>query len=98
MLFSLLPPERQPVSGIKSLLALSSERASRALALDVSVLEASPISLLPNELRPVYDQSVKAFVVPGFSSLANGGENQLVFGTRGTFPISKVRPQAGLLC
>lgn len=116
-LFSLLPPERQPVSAIKSLVAAATASAARSnvgagdadansasavfsrvsasmasVGFDLpSILEESPSSLLPSELLPQFDKVSKTFFVPG--ARGKQGEMQLAFGTRGPFPISKVRGQ-----
>lgn len=98
-MFSLLPPEVQPVSVIKSLLSFPTGSASgfRAVKpaiggekLDLgSIFGQSPSALLPEELRPRYDEGVKAFFVPGVPRLAS--EVELAFGARGPFPVSKVK-------
>lgn len=56
-----------------------------------SILEESPSSLLPTELLPQFDKASKTFFVPGVKG--RQGEMLLVFGTRGPFPISKVKTQ-----
>lgn len=101
VLFSLLPPEVQPVPTLKSLLSFPTGSASgfRAVKsavvgqdLDLeSIFGESPSALLPEELRPRYDEGAKAFFVPGVPRLASEREVELAFGARGPFPISKVR-------
>ncbi|CAM9556013.1 unnamed protein product [Ectocarpus sp. 13 AM-2016] len=96
MLFSLLPPDVQPVPGIKSLLSFptggaSGFRAVRSSAFDKdvdlkSIFGKSPSALLPEELRPRYDEGVGAFFVPGVPQQA-----EMAFGARGPFPTSKER-------
>ncbi|CAB1103440.1 unnamed protein product [Ectocarpus sp. CCAP 1310/34] len=96
MLFSLLPPDIQPVPDIKSLLSFPTEGASgfRAVRssdfdkdLDFkSIFGKSPSALLPEELRPRYDEGVGAFFVPGVPRQA-----EMAFGARGPFPTSKER-------
>lgn len=96
MLFSLLPPDVQPVPDIKSLLSFptgsaSGFRAVRSSAFDKdldfkSIFGKSPSALLPEELRPRYDEGVGAFFVPGVPRQA-----EMAFGARGPFPTSKVR-------
>ena len=104
VLFSLLPPEVQPVPTLKSLLSFptgsasgsSGSRAVRpgvAAAQDLdlqSIFGQSPSALLPEGLRPRYDEGVKAFFVPGVPRLASEREVELAFGARDPFPISKV--------
>ncbi len=102
MLFSLLPPEVQPVPTLKSLLSFPTGSASgfrtvksavvvgQDLDLE-SIFGESPSALLPEELRPRYDEGAKAFFVPGVPRLASEREVELAFGARGPFPISKVR-------
>lgn len=99
MLFSLLPREVQPVPVIKSLLSFPTGSASgfRAVKtsfagekLDIeSIFGQSPSALLPEELRPRYDEDVEAFFVPGVPRLAS--EVELAFGARAPFPVSKVK-------
>lgn len=101
MLFSLLPPEVQPVPVVKSLLSFPTGSASgfRSVTsaiggtdLDLeSIFGESPSSLLPEELRPRYDEGAKAFFVPGVPRLASESDEELAFGARGPFPTSKVR-------
>lgn len=101
MLFSLLPPEVQPVPVVKSLLSFPTGSASgfRAVKstdggkdLDLeSIFGESPSALLPEELRPRFDDGVKAFYVPGVPRLASQSDVELAFGARGPFPTSKVR-------
>lgn len=104
MLFSFLPPDIQPVSAVKSLLALSMggggtpallrgvSASNAAAGFDLSsVLRRSPDALLPVDLRPRYDEAAKAFYVPGVPRQASENEVALAFGARGPFPISKVR-------
>lgn len=104
MLFSFLPPDIQPVSAVKSLLALPtggggssallrgvSASNAAAAGFDLSsVLRQSPGALLPVDLRPRYDEAAKAFYIPGVPRQANENEVALTFGARGPFPISKV--------
>lgn len=99
MLFSLLPPEVQPVPVIKSLLSFPTGSASgfRAVKtsfagekLDIeSIFGQSPSALLPEELRPRFDDGAEAFFVPGVPRLAS--EVELAFGARAPFPVSKVK-------
>ena len=100
MLFSLLPPGVQPVKAVKSLLSFPTGKASgfgvvrsdAAEGPDVaSVLGESPTALLPEEIRPRYDEGVGAFFVPGVSRVSSESEADLAFCSRGPFPISKVR-------
>ncbi|CAN0589901.1 unnamed protein product, partial [Ectocarpus sp. 12 AP-2014] len=96
MLFSLLTPDVQPVAGIKSLLSFPTGgvygfRAVRSSAFDKdldfnSIFGKSPSALLPEELRPRYDEGVGAFFVPGVPQQA-----EMAFGARGPFPTSKER-------
>ncbi|CAM9736748.1 unnamed protein product, partial [Ectocarpus fasciculatus] len=96
MLFSLLPPDVQPVPDIKTLLSFPTGSASgfRAVAssafdkdLDFkSIFGKSPSALLPEGLRPRYDEGMGAFFVPGVPRQA-----ELAFGARGPFPTSKER-------
>ncbi|CAM9546268.1 unnamed protein product [Ectocarpus sp. 6 AP-2014] len=96
MLFSLLPPDVQPVPDIKSLLSFptgsaSGFRAVRSSAFDKdldfkSIFGKNPSALLPEELRPRYDEGVGAFFVPGVPRQA-----EMAFGARGPFPTSKER-------
>lgn len=104
MLFSLLPPNVQPVSVVKSLLAAPSSdpsvfhgvKSSRADGLDLtSVLGESPSALMPDDFRPRYDEGMKAYFVPGMPRQVDENEAELVFGARGPFPISKVRNTGG---
>lgn len=116
-LFSLLPPDRQPVADISSLLAASSASRGQqaafaaragpaatsasaivsrvsasmsAVGYDLpSILEEDPSCLLPTEILPQFDKVSNAYYVPGVKG--KQGEMLLVFGTRGPFPISKVR-------
>lgn len=101
MLFSLLPPEVQPVPVVKSLLVFPTGSASgfrsvRSSAggeedLDLeSIFGESPSALLPEELRPRFDEGAKAFFVPGVPRLASESDAELAFGARGPFPTSKV--------
>lgn len=100
MLFSLLPPDVQPVKAVKSLLSFPTGKASGYRAVRsstaegpdlASVLGESPTALLPEELRPRYDEGVGAFFVPGVPREASESETELAFGARGPFPISKER-------
>ncbi|CAM9928194.1 unnamed protein product, partial [Hapterophycus canaliculatus] len=101
MLFSLLPPEVQPVRSVKSLLSFPTGAASgfRAVKatdgdgeLDLeSIFGESPSALLPEELRPRYDEAVGSFFVPGVPRQAGRSDVQTAFGSRGPFPISKER-------
>lgn len=98
ILFSLVPPEVQPVPVIKSLLSFPTGSASGFRAVKssfageeldiVSIFGQSPSALLPEELRPRYDEGVKAFYVPGVPRLAS--EVDSAFGARAPFPVSKV--------
>lgn len=112
MLFSLLPPEVQPVRSVKSLLTFPTGAASgfRAVKptfgdgeLDLeSIFGESPSALLPEELRPRYDEAVGSFFVPGVPRQAGRSDIEMAFGSRGPFPISKVpkgerRTPGGLL-
>eukprot|EP00752_Nemacystus_decipiens_P006152 g5550.t1 len=101
MLFSLLPPEVQPVSVVKSLLyfptgsasgfrSVKSAIAGKDLDLE-SIFGESPSALLPEELKPRYDEGVKAFFVPGVPRMASQSDVELAFGARGPFPTSKER-------
>ena len=101
MLFSLLPPEVQPVPVVQSLLSFPTGSASsfrtvksavggKDLDLE-SIFGESPSALLPEWLRPRYDEGVKAFYVPGVPRLASQSDVELAFGARGPFPTSKVR-------
>lgn len=99
MLFSLLPPAVQPVSVIKSLLSFPTGSASSFRAVKTSfagekldlgsIFGQSPSTLLPEELRPRYDEGEQAFFVPGVPRLAS--EVELAFGARAPFPVSKVK-------
>lgn len=101
VLFSLLPPEIQPVSLVKSLLAYPTVNTSvlngvKAEVLDLpSILGESPSVLLPAEVRPRYDEVVKAFFIPGVSQQFKENGMELAFGARGPFPISKVGKRVG---
>lgn len=100
MLFSLLPADVQPVNAVKSLLSFptgkaSGYRAVRSSAAEglglASILSESPTALLPEELRPRYDEGVGAFFIPGVQREPSESETELALGARGPFPISKVR-------
>lgn len=99
VLFTLLPPDVQPVAAVKSLLSIPVVR--RAIWSDAkhpgtvsvdpsSVLGQGPTELLPAEFRPLYDERTKAFYVPGIPRKLDGDSAELLFGSRGPFPISKV--------
>lgn len=99
VLFTLLPPEVQPVATVKSL--LSTPVVRRAMWSDAehpgtvgvdpsSVLGQGPTELLPAEFRPRYDEKTKVFYVPGIPRKLDGDSAELLFGSRGPFPTSKV--------
>lgn len=103
MLFALLPSDLQPVAAVKSLLLSPAGSAApfRGVELpsgnddlDVSaVLGESPNALLPKAVRPRYDESAKAFYIPGVQRQLDDNGMGMAFGSRGPFPISKVRSQ-----
>lgn len=99
MLFSLLPPGVQPVSTVRSLLSFPMAGASMFRTVkstpvdDVdlpSTLGESPSALLPKDLRPEYDEGLKAYFIPGIPRQMEESDLALAFGGRGPFPISKV--------
>lgn len=99
VLFTLLPPDVQPVADVKSLLSIPAVRRviwsgaehPGTVSVDPSfVLGQGPTELLPAEFRPRYDERTKAFYVPGIPRQLDGDSAELLFGSRGPFPISKV--------
>ena len=100
VLFTLLPPDVQPVAAVKSLLSFPTARfpwsksvsSAEAASPDASsLMEKSPTELLPAAFRPRYDEATKAFYVPGIPQNLDGNSMELMFGAQGPYPTSKAR-------